>query len=376
MDIDIVAVIGRDTELRRVASTHGGELAGPCPLCHQGGSRTTGTDRYRVWPSEGRWACLGPRAGRNGCDLHGDAIDYLRHRDGIGYREACERLGVEPRVGANGGGTRCGGNAGEDACAPRAAGPCALSLPAPLTPPGPRWQAHGRGIIARCAIRLFRPEGARALGYLHGRGLSDETLNRYDIGYNPQHLAEPHADWGLEAPADPSQRIHLPRGITIPWFAGGALWRINVRRPVTAVQIAAGQAKYLGPSGFGNALFNADSLDVDKPVVLVEGEIDALTVAQACRDSVAVVATGSTAGGRREEWIDRLRAAPCVLVAFDHDANGAGDKAAGWWLCILPNASRWLPLTHDVNSSPQPLDVLRWVEQGLAFAGQQTERSS
>ena len=226
-----------------------------------------------------------PRAGRNGCDLHGDAIDYLRHRDGIGYREACERLGVEPRAGANGGGTRSGGGDGRRGRCVIPAGPHAPTRSDPLTPPVPRWQAHGRGIVARCAVRLFRPEGARALSYLHGRGLSDETLNRYDIGYNPQHMAEPHVDWGLEPPADPSQRIHVPRGITIPWCAGGALWRINVRRPLTTAQIAAGQAKYLGPAGFGNALFNADSLDVDKPVVLVEGEIDALTVAQACRAS-------------------------------------------------------------------------------------------
>ena len=93
MTIDLLALIGRDTQLRRVASTHGGELAGPCPLCHTGGSRTTGTDRYHVWPRQGRWACLGPRAGRNGCDLHGDAIDYLRHRDGLTYREACDAPG-------------------------------------------------------------------------------------------------------------------------------------------------------------------------------------------------------------------------------------------------------------------------------------------
>ena len=94
MTIDLPALIGRDTQLRRVASTHGCELAGVCPLCHLGGAATTGTDRFVVWDKLGRWACLGPRAGHNGCDLHGDAIDYLRHRDGIGYREACERLGL------------------------------------------------------------------------------------------------------------------------------------------------------------------------------------------------------------------------------------------------------------------------------------------
>ncbi len=361
MHTNLLALIGRDTQLRRVASTNGGEYAGPCPFCR------CGTDRFRVWPRHERWACLGPNSGRSGCDLHGDAIAYLRHRDGLTYHEACHRLGITPRhpqrnfleVAAKNYPPHHSTGLGHFQEAERP----------PLTPPPPRWQAHGRGHIARCAVLLYRPAAAKALNYLYQRGLSDETLRRYTIGFNPQQIAEPHAEWGLPTPEDPTKRIYLPRGITIPWLSGRALWRINVRRPVTRAQIAAGQPKYLGPAGFANALFNADSLDIHKPVVLVEGEIDALTVAQACGDTVAAVATGSTAGARRDEWIDRLRQAPCVLVAFDHDENGAGDKAAAWWLTTLPNARRWLPLTHDVNSSPQPLDVQRWVEQGLAYTG-------
>jgi hypothetical protein len=369
MHTNLLPLIGRDTQLRRVASTNGGEHAGPCPLCHHGGCRTTGTDRFRVWPRHERWACLGPNAGRSGCDLHGDAIAYLRHRDGLSYLEACARLGLAPR--------RSQRNFQEEAGSRHLPNPipsAGLFLEVerphtPLIPPNLRWQAHGRGHIARCAVLLYRPEGAKALTYLHHRGLSDETLRRHNIGFNPQQVVEPHAEWGLPTPEDEAKRVYLPRGITIPWLSGSALWRINVRRPVTPAQIAGGQPKYLGPAGFANALFNADSLDLHKPVVLVEGEIDALTVAQACGDTVAAVATGSTAGARREEWIDRLRQTPCVLVAFDHDENGAGDKAAAWWLTTLPNARRWLPLAHDVNSSPQPLDVQRWVEQGLAYTG-------
>ena len=366
MTIDLPALIGRDTQLKRVASTHGGELAGPCPLCHLGGARTTGADRFVVWDKLGRWACLGPRAGRNGCDLHGDAIDYLRHRDGIGYREACARLGIVPRQYPRGFQKGSGGTTSPlHVCC---SGPLLeASRPDPLTPPPARWQAHAAGIAARCAVRLFRPAGARALTYLHGRGLTDATLQRFNIGYNPQHIAEPHAEWGLPAPADPAQRIHVPRGITIPWYIDGAVWRLNVRRPVTAAQVAGGQPKYLGPAGFANALYHAASLTPATPVVLVEGELDALTVVQACGAHVAAVATGSTAGGRRAEWIARLAAAPCVLIAFDHDINGAGDKAAAWWLTTLPNARRWLPLTHDVNSAPDPQDVRRWVAQGLAY---------
>ena len=32
--------------VKRVASTHGGEYTGPCPLCG-------GVDRFHVWPEEG-----------------------------------------------------------------------------------------------------------------------------------------------------------------------------------------------------------------------------------------------------------------------------------------------------------------------------------
>ena len=52
--------------LRRVASTNGGEWAGPCPLCG-------GEDRLRVWPT--------PRTGKPGawcrrCEASGDALSW------------------------------------------------------------------------------------------------------------------------------------------------------------------------------------------------------------------------------------------------------------------------------------------------------------
>jgi hypothetical protein len=168
----------------------------------------------------------------------------------------------------------------------------------------------------------------------------------------------------------------------------GCTWRLNVRRPLTAAQIAAGEAKYIGPRGFANALYNVQSLRGGRPAVLVEGEMDALTLLQACGEEVAVVATGSTSGGRRAEWVARLAEAPVVLVAFDVDprsppggagagdgvalaataVTGAGDRAAAWWLNVLPNARRWRPLLHDVNSAPDPEDVRRWLRRGLQAA--------
>lgn len=42
--IDLLSLIQRDVRLKRVAGTHGGEYAGPCPFCGEG------EDRLRVWP--------------------------------------------------------------------------------------------------------------------------------------------------------------------------------------------------------------------------------------------------------------------------------------------------------------------------------------
>jgi Zinc-binding domain of primase-helicase len=61
--VDLVDLAGRDVHLRKVATTRGGEWAGPCPFCG-------GRDRFRVQPEKGLWFCRqcspnGPLAGRD-----------------------------------------------------------------------------------------------------------------------------------------------------------------------------------------------------------------------------------------------------------------------------------------------------------------------
>lgn len=236
------------------------------------------------------------------------------------------------------------------------------------TPPSLTWQEHGSAWAACCQAYLWQREGSRALAYLHGRGLNDDTIRAHGLGYQPKDMYEDRALWGLP-PRPEAKAVWLPRGIVIPWRLDGGLWRINVRRPVTTHQIEEGEPKYIGPPGFANALFNTDAVADGKPVLLLEGEIDAMTAIQAAPDLVAVVATGSTAGARREPWIGRLAAAPCVLLAFDCDANGAGDMAAAWWLGVLPNAVRWRPLLHDVNAMHvRGVRVRTWVAAGIDYA--------
>ena len=82
---DLLGLIGADTRLKKVASTGGGEYAGPCPFCG-------GRDRFRVQPAKGRWWCRGCSDGSR----WQDAIGYVRRREGLGFTEACRRLGASP----------------------------------------------------------------------------------------------------------------------------------------------------------------------------------------------------------------------------------------------------------------------------------------
>lgn len=339
--MNLLDLIRHDTPLRRTSAHRGGEYSGPCPFCQRG------TDRFKVWPQRNRWACLGASAGRAGCDRAGDAIDYLRQRDGLSYADACAALGAA------------------GVC--RAPQMLSVSVPAPLQPPADPWQQRAAAWVSHCEAGLHSRQGRGARDWLERRGLSEATIQQARLGYNLHDRYDARRLWGLPPAAADPQTVWLPRGIVIPWVIAGAIWRVNVRRPFSALQSASGQPKYVGPAGFVPALYNADALTPTKPVVLVEGEIDALTVQQTAGDLVTAVATGSTSGARRAGWVARLALAPLVLVAFDADANGAGDQAADWWLQLLPTARRLRPVGRkDVNAMHTAgIDVRAWVQTGL-----------
>jgi DNA primase len=116
----LLDLLGRDTILRSMASTHGGEYAGPCPWCG-------GRDRFRVWPhadNPGYWC--------RQCGRKGDGIQYLRNRYGLSYSEACQRLRVLPTSGNRARPTRP-----------------AQTPPLPL-PPSLMWQTQARTFTERC----------------------------------------------------------------------------------------------------------------------------------------------------------------------------------------------------------------------------------
>ncbi|MCP4541803.1 MAG: hypothetical protein GY832_32125 [Chloroflexi bacterium] len=54
--IDLLALVGEDTQLKKTGNMNNGAWSGPCPFCG-------GRDRFNVWPhhpkGNGQWWCRG-----------------------------------------------------------------------------------------------------------------------------------------------------------------------------------------------------------------------------------------------------------------------------------------------------------------------------
>ena len=343
--------------LRKVAGTGGGEYAGPCPICGQG------RDRFRVQPE-------GPDGGRWYCRVCGDgkwhdSIDLVQRRSGLDFAGAVAML-------TNG-----------QAAASSLPSPTAAASPmTPTEAPGQAWQTSARAFCDEARQRLWSEAGASALAGLRARGLSDETIQAAGLGYNDHDRRDERAAWGLPdelTDKGKPKAVWLPRGVVIPWQIGGDLWRVNIRRPAEDLardrERGLDPAKYIGPAGSSNGLYNADALRAGFPAVLVEGEIDALTIAQHGAGLAVAVATGSTHGARRTRWLARLAVASSVLVCYD--ADSAGDGAAAYWLGALPGARRWRPYWQDANAMAQDgADLRHWLAVGLGLERDEVQPSA
>ena len=334
---DLFELVSRDVVLRKVASTKGGEYAGPCPLCG-------GTDRFRVWPDHpsgtARWKCMGSEEGRGGCGKGGDAIAYLVERGDLTPAEAGRMRRGESHLQA-----------------PQAARSRRLPVQPPVAQhmPDPGWQRAGRAFVSQAQESLWATENA--LVWLRSRGLSKETIRAAGLGWNPQDAWQHPREWGLPD----GDRIRLPRGWVIPWEVEGDLWQVSIRCPE-------GTPKYWMVKGSKHALYNAGALAPGKPAILTEGVFDALSISQVAGDVITAVAAGSTTGARGLRWIAKLALCSVVLVSFDAEAD-KGDKAAAWWVGILDNARRWRPYWADANAMAQEgVDLRQWILAGLGPA--------
>lgn len=321
------------TQLKRVASTGGGEYHGACPFCG-------GNDRFVVQPEAGRWMCRQQCSASGG---GGDAIAFVMRYENKSFIEALAALNLEheqrqpvQRTQTPSGPKPSAGN--KDALALTSA----------------HWQERAQAFAQYAWQQLHETDaGKSALDYLiNTRKLTAPVIGSSPVGYNPTYIKD---SWG-------GKEVHLPPGIVFMWEDQplGRVMRLNFRlsSPVN------GQ-RYIQVAGGANWLWNATYIDNNSIVVLVEGEIDAMSVySGAGRGRVVPVATGSASGSRLMRWVARLSMAAHVLVAFDDD--DAGKQASDFWMKVLPNAKRAVPEHKDINEMLRyGVDIKQWIKNNL-----------
>jgi hypothetical protein len=274
---------------------------------------------FCVTPGKPCWRCFG-------CGESGDAMALVRRLNpSMSFPEAVAYLTGGPATTGATPTTR-----------PRpAAKPPAV---APAEPSGMA-EADALTLVEAAAARLWTPEGADALTYLHGRGLTDETIRAARLGMVPP-LALPGR----------------PRGIVVPWFDGDRPTLFKLRQPEGV------KPKYREVFRDRHRLTgiypDRRAIRPGRPLVITEGEFDALLLGQELSDLAAVVTLGSASARPDPAILGNMLAASPWYIATDADA--AGDKSADGWPTVARRVRPPGPFKDWTEARHGGVDLRRW----------------
>ena len=335
---DILKLIEADVPLQLVVKNgrrSGPEWAGPCPFCG-------GEDRFRVWPEHhsgrGRFWCRNDTPDAHGCGATGDAIAYLR-KHGRCWTDALKEIGfvVDPDFVAPPRSPLQGGGAREPA------------PPPDVVAPSEAWQDRAKLFVRWTHEILMSAKGERVRDYLLARrGLRTSTLEAFRVGANPYDAYEAVRHWGLEE----GKKVYMSMGLVLPGVnEDGRIWHVQVRRPYwkghpprsplqgdelyevwRRVPGWLPDKKYMSVKGGAQVMmFGLDKLRFDKPLLVCEGELDAMLAWQELHNLVDVVAFGGSkkvSNGLPGRWVLRMLPYERLMVAYDGDKAGqAGAQA-------------------------------------------------
>jgi DNA primase len=300
--IDMVGLVGTKTDLRRVGS----RWTGLCPFHDER------TPSFSVNAEEKLFYCFG-------CQAKGDAFGFVEQAEGLDFREALEfladRYGVELQ----------------------------LENDDPQAEDRRRRKERLMKLLDRTATFYAKffwesQEAAPAREYLEGRGLGEEVLHEFRVGYSPSAWDRVIVGAQQDGFAPPEL---VAAGLAQRGREGGLYdrFRGRIMFPLAdargrvlgfgARAMKDGQGpKYLNTSENeiyhkGRQLFGIDRARAHAAkcgrIVVVEGYTDVLALHQAgIRESVAIMGTALTA----EQMAELGRAAPLVVLALDADRSG------------------------------------------------------
>lgn len=249
-----------------------------CPFCHSG-EHDNKTGALSVYNKEKNWYCFS-------CGEYGDVLDLIGKMENIDNYKAkkhrlTEIIGRDP---FNGGQTIMDSNFSSPQSVPTKA-------LVPATDDKPKAE---KVLEARQNLKLWHSNVGDTLPktYLHRRGLSDETIKRFKLGYNSQN-----------------------RSIVIPYFADKVYYAERLISPTNH--------KYEKPKrdNLGTEpIFNQEALQQTEPIFVCEGQFNAISIEQAGGHAIAL---GGAQGKNKliSELKKKKKQAP-LIICFDADEPG------------------------------------------------------
>ncbi len=343
--VDIITLFSDNgVLLKKAASTHGGEFAGPCPFCG-------GCDRLRVWPQKGergRWWC-------RQCQKAGDDISLLRDLKKMGYLEACRVLGIDAKPPKD-----------RDEKKARPTAPASAPELATYKDPPEEWKGQAANLLKRSIDTLWSEPGKLCREWLlNERGLKLDTVDEARLGLLPEDFYFPREAWGLQPEVNDEtgrkKKVWIPAGLVIPCAADGEVCRLRIRR------FSPGDGgRYIVVTGSGS---HPIALGLTRNVIaIVESELDGLLLWQETGELTGVIALGS-ARMRPDASLDaRLKQAGAILCCLDYDDAGA---RGSWefWARRYGNFKRWpCPVGKDPGEAfLKGADLKAWIRAGLPW---------
>lgn len=237
-------------------------------------------------------------------DVRGDVFTFFQHQLGIPFPEALQEAA-----------RFAGGEILAD-FTPRQHQP----KDTPHEPPPAEWQQAVNKAFDQLPEKWNSPAGRKARLYLNERGISDDVIDRFSLLFNPNWLKTDYID------PDTGKPVSIAPGIVIPNRIDGVLWGVKVRDFHATLK-----GKYIHVKGSKpSAPFNADSLSPESPILICEGEFDALVAQNQLGDGWACITLGGASNDYARlprRWRESIQAAPHIYACFDNDEPG--QKAFG-----------------------------------------------
>ncbi len=348
--VSLSGLIGRRVRLTK----RGREHSGLCPFHNEKSPSFTVSDE------KGFFHCFG-------CGAHGDAIGFAMRMENLSFPDAVERL----------------------------AGEAGIEVPRASPEEAQRYKAQAslRDVTeAACQYfqqRLRAPDGRAALEYLRRRGLSDETIQRFRLGYAP--MSGDGLKNALTAKNITEEQM-LQAGLVKKPDDGRATYSFFRDRVVFPIADRAGRVVAFGARTMGDAqpkyINSPDTPLFDKgrtlyafslarvpahdkgEIVVCEGYMDVIALHQA-GIVTAVAPLGTALTESQLEMLWRVAGEP--ILCFDADAAGqrAATRAA---LRALPLAGPGRSVRFaELVAGKDPDDLIR--EKGVVAMRQVLDKA-